>query len=106
MRARVCDPRAPEYRDMVCAPLFIDQNLAFAGSIRRRDDALAFEVFDDHRGLVVADFELALEIGRRGFAVGDDDRACMSNVRSDGGGAGISRCDEISGQTPTRSANA
>ena len=53
--------------------LFRDQNFALANVVGRRDEVFIFHLFDQARGFVIADAELALDIGGRAFAVFDHD---------------------------------
>src|SRR3954464_10995888 len=48
-------------------PLGIDQNLAAADMVGGADDAVLLHPLDQPRGIVVADAELALEVGGRGL---------------------------------------
>ena len=50
------------------------QNFAFADVVRGRNQPLILHLLNQARGFVIADGQLALDVGRRTFAILDDDR--------------------------------
>ena len=53
--------------------LFWHEDFAFADVVCARDDAFVFHLFDKLCGFVVADRELALDVGCGALAIFDDD---------------------------------